>query len=468
MEETNITALGIALTAIMMLLMLVLPRAYAFIPILLTAFWMTLGQRIVIATLNFQMLRLVVFAAYIRILLRGEYRNLQFRPFDRRVLLWVSCSCLVYILLFADGAAVINRGGLLFDTLGIYFMFRISIQDVSDARRIVLVVAWALVPVALLMANERLTGINAFYLLGGVSEYAFVRDGVVRAQGPFTHPILAGTVGAVWFAAFAALWMQRYRLTALVGMTAAMTIVICSGSSGPLLGCAISLLALGMWTIRSYMRLVRWAVIAGLVGLQLLMKEPIWFIFAKINIVSGSTGWHRSHLMDQAVRHWSEWVLTGIKEVESWGVWKGDVTNHYLLEGFRGGAITMIIFIQLIVLAYKYIGKGVRLWPRREDQWLIWSLGAMLTAHVVTFFSVAYYDLQMMTGWYAMIAMAAMLYVPRWQQQQQQQQALPEGANSQGWNNDPHHPVWWAEEQQQQQQQRARETDMAPVGKDDR
>ncbi|MBS1833887.1 MAG: hypothetical protein JST65_14305, partial [Acidobacteria bacterium] len=54
MEETNITALGIALTAIMMLLMLVLPRAYAFIPILLTAFWMTLGQRVVIATLNFQ------------------------------------------------------------------------------------------------------------------------------------------------------------------------------------------------------------------------------------------------------------------------------------------------------------------------------------------------------------------------------------------------------------------------------
>ncbi len=53
-----------------------------------------------------------------------------------------------------------------------------------------------LVPLVAAMLYEKATGRNVFAVLGGVSEMTLIREGKLRAQGAFQHPILAGTFGA--------------------------------------------------------------------------------------------------------------------------------------------------------------------------------------------------------------------------------------------------------------------------------
>ena len=56
--------------------------------------------------------------------------------------------------------------------------------------------ALCMVGLAVLILGEKFSGRNAFAIFGGVPDVAVVRDGVIRCQGPFAHPILAGTFAA--------------------------------------------------------------------------------------------------------------------------------------------------------------------------------------------------------------------------------------------------------------------------------
>lgn len=414
-ESTNVTPLGLAFVAIMMLLTIGLPRALAFAPLLMTACWMTLGQRIVIAGINFPSLRLVILAVFLRLLMRGELSKIEWTKLDR-ILFWSHITNFtVFVLLWHTGDAVINRLGMLFNGFGMYFGFRSWIRTREDVVRVAQTFVLVLLPVAGMMVVEKYTGRNYFSILGGVPEMTVIRDGALRCQGPFSHPILAGTFGAVWLPVFVGLiWSKRAVFLPLLGIVASVAMTVTSASSGPVFTLAAAALAVFMWPLHRHMRNFRIAVVVGLVVLQLAMNAPIWFIIARINIISGSTGWHRAHLIDTAVKHLPQWFLLGVKDVAAWGVFAGDVTNHYLLEGFRGGFITMVLFIWTMVLAYKYVGLAIRreiLWnPSSKDTKLMWTLGATVVAHMVTFISVAYFEGQSMMNWYLTLAMIAAVY----------------------------------------------------------
>ena len=181
-----------------------------------------------------------------------------------------------------------------------------------------------------------------------------------------------------------------------------------SGSSGPIGSYIAGLIGLSMWRIRTKMRTVRWGIVACILALHLVMKDPVWFIFARINVLSGSTGWHRANLIDRCVAHFSEWWLVGAKDIAQWGVFAGDSTNQFIAEGIRAGILTMALFIWVIVIAFSYSGnalKQARMKSRRH-QLLLWSMGVCLFVHVVSFLSVSYFD-QNIVGWFFILAMTA-------------------------------------------------------------
>lgn len=124
-------------------------------------------------------------------------------------------------------------------------------------------------------------------------------------------------------------------------------------------------------------------------------------------MLSASTGWHRSFLIDMAVKHFFEWFAVGIKDVAAWGVFAGDIANHYLIEGLRGGVATMGVFILILVRLCAAIGYAVQ-WEHllgRGERYFVWTLGAMLVGHAATFFSVAYFEMQSMLHWFVSAAM---------------------------------------------------------------
>ena len=107
------------------------------------------------------------------------------------------------------------------------------------------------------------------------------------------------------------------------------------------------------------MRIVRWLILGALVSLHMVMNAPVWHLISRFDLAGGSTGWHRFNIINQFILHADEWWLLGVKNVEVWGINKGDITNQYFLEAARGGIWTMALLVALIVMAFASVGPVV-------------------------------------------------------------------------------------------------------------
>jgi hypothetical protein len=82
-------------------------------------------------------------------------------------------------------------------------------HSVKDMVHLTRIVAFVSAPVALEMVNEQLTGRSLLALFGGIPESVVVRGERLRAQGPFAHAILAGTVGAACLPFMVGIWRKH-------------------------------------------------------------------------------------------------------------------------------------------------------------------------------------------------------------------------------------------------------------------
>ncbi len=406
---TFINPLGLVFTLLMGVLMLVVPRRYALVPVIILTCYMTMGERVMIGGLNFTMIRILLLFGWLRLVTRGELHPLKLNPIDKVILFWVASSIVMHTLLWQSSQEFINRLGGAYSTIGTYFLFRYLLHDIDDILRVFKIVAVFLAPLAALMIVEKMTGRNIFAVFGGVPESTYVRDGVLRCQGPFAHPILAGTFGATSFPLCVALWWQgrAAKVLAVTGIGACLIIILTSGSSGPVLAGLAGVVGLAMWTARRHLRKIRWGIVLSLIVLHLVMKAPVWFIIARIDVFSGSTGYHRAYLIDRAVANLADWWLVGTKSTAAWAAEDDhlyDVTNAYINEGANGGLLTMILFIMIIVLCFRGLGNALRtLSGERRSQLALWAVGSSLFAHAVTFFSVSYFD-QNFVVWFLLLA----------------------------------------------------------------
>lgn len=415
--STFITPLGLGFTLAMCFLLLVLPRKYALFPVLAMVCYMTMGMRVMIADLNFTMIRILLVFAWARLLLRGEFRRIQLNTLDKVVIAMTISSLIAYTLLWQTGDAFKWKLGEAYNQIGIYFFFRIFLRDEADVIQALKISAFAVVPLAGAMFWESRTGHNPFAIFGGVPELTFVRDDRLRCEGPFAHPILAGTFGSSMMPLMVGLWMflQKKRTWVILAILASFIIMLTSASSGPLLTFCFGILAFMFWPIRKSMRKVRWAIVASLAAMQLVMKAPIWYLLARVDVVQGSTGYHRAVLIDRAFANLSDWWLFGTKSTEAWADKNDhlfDVTNAYILAGANGGLLTMILFIAVIAIAYKAVGRTIRLGeidrPGSPSLKLVWALGATLFVHTASYISVSYFDQNFVT-WFMLIAFISVL-----------------------------------------------------------
>jgi len=406
---TFINPLGLVFTLLMGTVLLFVPRRYALVPIIILTCYMTMGERVMIGPFNFTMIRILLLFGWLRLMMRGEIHALQLNSIDKAIFWWVVSSMIMHTLLWQSAHEFINRLGGAYSVFGVYFLFRYLLRDIDDIVRAFRIVAFFLAPLAALMLLEKATGHNLFAVFGGVAETTYVRDGVLRCQGPFGHPILAGTFGATSLPLCAALWWQGRagKVLAAVGIVSCAVIAVTSGSSGPLLAGVAGIAALFMFTVRQHLSKIRRGMVAALIATHLLMKAPVWFLLARIDIFSGSTGYHRALLIDRAIANLGDWWLVGTKSTAAWAGEDDhlfDVTNAYIAEGRDGGLLTMALFIAIIVLCFRGVGTAIQAMPGdRPGQLALWSAGSSLLAHAVTFFSVSYFD-QNFVVWFLLLA----------------------------------------------------------------
>ena len=405
--STNITPLGICILILGCVAILVVKRRWLSAPFLAVTLLMPIGQVVVVLGAHLSIWRFLIFVAWIRIswlafITRKDPFPGPLNLLDKVFVGWAVCNAIAYSILWSDTGALLNRLGFLYTGLGTYFLFRYLIRDRTDVIRVVRVLAILAVPIAISMTIEHSTGHNPFAMLGGIDELSNVRDGRVRAQGPFLHSIVAGSFGAVEFPLFVALWFagKGNRLRAVLGMVAATVIAITAASSTPVIAYASGVLALCFWPLRRRMRLVRWCAVFLLIALQLTMKAPVWFLMNRVAAVIGGTGWHRAELIDQFVHRFFEWWLIGTRDNANWGLDMWDTINAYVRAGVEGGLVTFLLFLSILVIGFQRIGRAQMLTKDDpDDERLLFGLGATLFSNAVAFLGIIYFD-QSAVAWY--------------------------------------------------------------------
>ena len=378
---------------------------------------MTIGQGMEIAGLNLYVLRILIFFGWVRLIFRGELHAIKLNPIDTAIIWWTIFSIITYTLFRQSLDAFVNRLGLACNTIGLYFLFRFIILDRDDIERSIKLLCVIIVPLAIIMIHEKNTGINIFSVFGGVPTISQMREGIVRCQGPFRHPIMAGTFGVTLMPLFMALWFKggTVRLLSVIGLLAANLIALTANSSGPIMTYLAIVVGLVMWKYRCHLRTIRWGIFFSLVFLHIIMKAPVWFLIDRAGDLAGSSGhgWYRSAVIDRAIKHFDEWWLLGTDYTAHWGLTilplysdKVDITNHIVNIGVEGGLISMILFILIITCSFRAVGQALEQMKDRSfyTRMSLWCLGVALLGHTVSFISVSYLD-QMIVSWNLLLAM---------------------------------------------------------------
>jgi len=260
-----------------------------------------------------------------------------------------------------------------------------------------------------------------------------VRDDELRARGPFRHAILAGTVGAALLPIMIGL-LRRNPRAAKIGIVACLTMVASCASSGPILSLGFGMLGVFLWKFRSWMGMIRWSIPIGYAVLALIMTRPVYYIIGELSM-GGSTGWHRSKLIDSAINYFGDWWAFGTDHTRSWmptGVTFSDehtdITNYFLAYGVMGGILAVLLLIAMAWVGFKWVGNTIDSMPEDDgsgDRFMVWCMGASLFSHVATSISVAYYDQSVFFFWFS-IATISSLYMSRLDYASQPVEAPPE------------------------------------------
>lgn len=387
--------------------LLVVPRRWAPLPLLVGTLYVPFYLGLQFGPFHFTAIRMLVVVGAIRVLTRKEWPAGRLSPLDYAVIIWGVWLVITAPFHEARTSPFVFRLGLLYDAFGLYFLLRAFCHSQQDALRIAQQASFLLAPIALEMLYESFTAHNLFSVMGGVDDNSMIREGRVRANGSFGHPILAGTVGAIFLPLIAGLW-RTDRTKALLGLVSCITIVITSASSGPVLSAAAGLFGLYMWRYRHKMRTVRWLAVFGYIGLEIVMKDPAYFIIARIDLAGGSTSWYRARLIQSAIEHLNEWWLVGTDYtrhwmwvVVSWSPDHTDITSQYIQMGIWGGLPLIVLFVLIFARAYGAVGKTVAdLAPKDPQQaFAVWTLGCSLFVITVTGFSVSFFDQSITLVW---------------------------------------------------------------------
>jgi hypothetical protein len=394
-DQTIVHPLALAAMLVSCVLVASLPRGILTFPLLVYICFVSPEQRFAVFGLDLHFTRLIILVGCIRVLLRKEANDLRYNAIDFFVLLFPFVKTTTYTFQQQTPAALIFQTGASFDWLGAYFLVRCSVKSILSLKQCGLLIAAISFPVMVFFLIERLTGRNLFSELGGVPEITVMRQGKLRCQGPFPHPIIAGCFWASLIPIILSsnlsdkLWKKWVCMVAV--FNALMIIVFCN-SSTPLGGVVAVVVGMLFFVLRGKMRWVVAAAVLLLFSLHMVMEAPVWHLISRVSFSHGSTSYFRFQLIDHTIKRFPEWAFVGTRSTAHWFWGAQDLANQYVFEAVRGGILSLTCFLTIIALSFKFVGKSVRkMGHSRKDAFLIWCLGVTLYVHCTNFLGVSYF-----------------------------------------------------------------------------
>lgn len=218
--------ISLVITVSLCLSILVVPRKYLLLPFIAAACIIPMDQRIIVVEMDFTSLRFCVLAGFIRLFLRGEMRPIQFNHIDKLFFAWLIAGAIIYVLQWQSFDAVINRSGVLFDGVGLYWIFRQSFRNWNDVVNAIQFFAFFAILSAPLFLVERIQQHSPYSILGH-SPAAFHR-GRFRCSGPFPPFYYDGLVLGLYSAVVLCMHQGRIFKIVLLDCHCGCAIVRCS------------------------------------------------------------------------------------------------------------------------------------------------------------------------------------------------------------------------------------------------
>ena len=394
--ETTVNPLAAVGALIAIVLILTSSQKKGITPFLLACFTIPLGNVVVLGGLHFTLLRILIIAGLIRRATFGGSSSTGkfpggFNGIDRMVILWVVALQVILAIQWMDMQEFIHGLGDFLDMFGGYLVVRFFIPDGEAVRRTIKTLAVVAIIQGAFMLNEQISHVNLFGYIGGPGPWLTIREGKIRSEGVLTC-IAGGAFAGALIPLFLGLWMERKdRTLAFAGLAGATTMVFTSNSSTSLLALAAAVLGIASWPLRKRMRLMRQGLALTLVALHLVMKAPVWALIARADLTGSSSGYHRFWLVDNCIRHFSDWWLLGYKDYPTWGFEMFDLCNQFVVQALTGGLVALVAYITIFSRSFGALGNArKRVEGDRGQEWLFWCLGSALFSVVVAHFGINY------------------------------------------------------------------------------
>lgn len=383
--NSTLHPLGLVLLIVCVISLFASKRQNAFMPFFALACVVSPAQRIVVAGIDLNFFRLSLLALCVRLILRSEHRFFKLHKFDVVFFAYVTSFAIIYMISSGKFGDPLGQAA---DLLMLYIAARCLIRKTEEVERVFKFLALLSIPVAVMFFIESMTGRNLFSVFGGVPEFTKIREGRLRCQGPFPHPIIAGCFWAILFPVFVGLYVKSKQKLYIAASIFSILIIVTTASSTPIMAVAAAPIFLLMFKIRQHVKKIFYLGLLGLLLLHMVMEQPVWHLLARVGAVGGSTSYFRYQLVDAFIGHANEWFLLGTGYVGHWFYGAQDITNHFVLMGVKGGALTLILFIAIIWMFYKNIYRATQVGANKV---FIWSIGAAMSVSCVSFIGVAHF-----------------------------------------------------------------------------
>ncbi len=398
-------------------LIFVLPRKHVLAPLLITIFLVPQNQQLYVAGVHLFVNRLLILAAFIRGATSKEPKQKSvcaggWNSIDTAAVCYMTILSAATMMQYLSVSALINQLGYLWDYMLGYFALRVLIRSEEETLLAIKCCAVLSMLFAVAMVIEQEKMFNVFGLLGSVPMAPEVRDGKIRCAAAFAHPLTAGAFSGTTIPLFVLLWKwRRARWLAAAGIVGATVMTMTTSTSTSLLTEVAGVVGICFWPLRKKMQIVRRCLVGTIIGLALVMKAPVWFIIAHIDLTGSSSSYQRAELINEFVNHFNSWWLMGTTNAASWGWDMWDAQNMFVSVGEAGGLAALIFFILMVSRSFGRLGTARKRVKSKQQEWIVWLLGSALFAHVVAFFGVNYFD-QVRVAWFAMVAMICAYTAP--------------------------------------------------------
>lgn len=330
---------------------------------------------------------------------------------DMAIILMTAWMLLSFIVIYGPEDGLIRGAGVVIDYPVAYFVARSCVNTPNDLRRFLILCLPGLTVAGFFLTVESISGhliYRPFFasIFGHVSQFHTgdvtgvlileeeKRLGLVRAYGPFDHPILGGTIMVGLLPLYYFSGIRGWPL--FLGVAVALTGMFCM-SSAAFLAMFITLGAIALYHALPYIpKLSWWTVVAMLTMLVLVLhltsNQGIMAILSRITL-SPETAWYRTLIWKYGIISVQKHPLFGIGynnwERISWMV-TDSVDAHFLLMAMRHGLVVPVLLIGGMLYGMVTLGRKLKgLTPTDQTFMIGMNIGViiyLLVGQTVTFF----------------------------------------------------------------------------------